>query len=102
MMTFTATVQIIGINPYVLVPEKVLESIFKAAKKNKGPIPVNGKIDGHPYIQTLVKYSGNWRLYLNGPMRKAAGKDVGDRAKIEIRFDPEPRVIDMRPELRIA
>ncbi|MEI9935362.1 MAG: hypothetical protein WDM71_11065 [Ferruginibacter sp.] len=44
------------------------------AGKDKGHIPVKGKLDGHAFIQTLVKYSGKWRLYLNGPMRKASIK----------------------------
>ena len=70
MITFKAKIDIIGINPYVLLPAKVLKSIFTQAGKDKGPISVKGTIDGHAYIQTLVKYSGHWRLYINGPMLK--------------------------------
>jgi hypothetical protein len=77
--SFSAIIKIIGINPYVLLPQKVLNEIFKKAGKKIGPIPVKGKFNGHPYQQTLVRYSGKWQLYLNTAMRKAAGIDVGDK-----------------------
>jgi len=102
MNSFKAKIEIIGINPFVLLPEKVLNSIFDQAKKDKGPIQVRGKIDGHDFIQTLVKYRGEWRLYINGPMLKAAKKDVGNTVKIEIKFDPDERKIAFHPKLKAA
>lgn len=93
MVTFKAKIQIIGINPFVLLPERVLKEIFKQAGKDKGKIPVRMKIDGHEFIQTLIKYSGCWRLYLNTPMRKAAQKEVGAMAVFEVAFDPSKRII---------
>lgn len=102
MHIFSAKIFKIGINPYVLLPAAVLKEIFKQASKNKGPIPVRGELNGHAFIQTLVKYSGKWRLYLNGPMRKAAGIDVGDMAEVKIEFDPGPREISMHPKLKAA
>jgi len=44
-------------------------------------------------------YQGEWRLYLNGPMRKIAGKDVGDRIALSVEFDPAPRQEPITPEL---
>ena len=76
--SFSSKIQIIGVNPYVLLPASVLKNLFKEAGKNKGPIPVRGTLNENPFTQTLVKYSGRWRLYLNTPMRKAAGIDEGD------------------------
>lgn len=102
MITFSAKIFIIGINPYVLLPAAALKELFKQAGKDKGAIPVKGTIDGHAFLQNLVKYSGKWRLYLNTPMRKAAGKDVGDTAVFELSFDPEPRVTDMPAALQTA
>ncbi|AOW10030.1 DUF1905 domain-containing protein [Flavobacterium gilvum] len=100
--TFSAEIFIIGVNPFVFLPDVVLESIFRDANKNKGKIPVKIKIEGHEFIQTLIKYSGHWRLYLNTPMRKMAKKEVGDTANFEIAFDPEERVIPMHPKLSKA
>ena len=102
MQSFSAKIFKIGINPYVLLPQSVLLSLFKQAGKDKGAIPVRGTLNGHPFIQTLVKYSGKWRLYLNTPMRKAAGIDVGDMANVKIEYDPVPRIVAMHPNLREA
>jgi len=102
MKSFSAKIQIIGINPYVLLPSYLLEYIFQKAGKVKGAIPVQLKINGEDFIQNLVKYSGKWRLYLNGPMRKAAGKDVGDSIEIQIDFDPRPRTTPIHPNLKKA
>jgi hypothetical protein len=102
MQSFSAKIFIIGVNPYVLLPANVLKAIFTEAGKEKGPIQVCGTLDGNKYVQTLVKYQGKWRLYLNTPMRKAAGKDVGDVIDVKIKFDPKPRLVKMHPKLKLA
>ncbi|MGO1243652.1 MAG: hypothetical protein ACTJHT_02190 [Sphingobacterium sp.] len=56
---FEAIIQLIGINPYVLVPQQILDSIFSQAGRSKSPIAIRGKINGKPYLQRLVKYRGN-------------------------------------------
>ncbi len=95
---FSAKIEIIGVNPFVHLPDNVLQFIFSQARKDKGNIPVRIKIDGCEFVQTLIKYNAEWRLYLNTPMRKSAGKDVGDKAKIEIWFDPEKRIVAAHPK----
>ena len=102
MKFFSAKIQIIGINPYVLLPPPVLKYIFQKAGKDKGAIPVQLTIGGKDFIQNLVKYSGKWRLYLNMPMRKAAGKDVDDTIEIQIDFDTKPRTTPIHPKLKKA
>ena len=97
MESFTAKILIIGINPYVGIPEDVLDALFKQAGKTTGPIPIRGWLNGKEFLQTLVKYQGIWRLYLYTPMRRDAAIDVGDNAIIEIEFDPEPRIVPMHP-----
>lgn len=99
---FKARITIIGINPNVLLPEAALAMLFAQAGKDKGPIPVQGTLDGHAFTQTLVKYAGSWRLYLNGPMLKAAKKGVGDTVSIRIAFDPRDRSIPMPGALDAA
>ena len=99
MKSFSAKIQIIGINPYVLLPSSILKFIIKKAGKDRGAIQVKLRIGGQDFIQNLVKYSGKWRLYLNTPMRKAAGKDVGDAVKMEIDFDSRERTTPLHPEL---
>ena len=102
MKAFTARIQKIGINPYVLLPAAVLKSIFNKAGKYKGAVPVKLKIGTKDFIQNLVKYSGKWRLYLNAPMRNAAGKEVGDLITVQIDFDLKPRTTPIHPKLKQA
>lgn len=99
---FQAEIKIIGINPFVFVPEDVLNYVFHQSGKNKGQFPVRMKIDGYEFKQTLVKYAGAWRLYLNTPMRKAAEKEVGDTAIFQIEFDTEERIINANPKFIAA
>ena len=99
MKSFSAKISKIGINPYVGVPKDVLDSLFKQAGKIKGPIPICGTLNGKGFTQTLVKYQGDWRLYINGVMRTAAGINVGDRAHVKLEFDPERRIERMHPKL---
>src|ERR1700739_4041105 len=102
MKSFSAKIYIIGINPYVLLPEEILQWIFAKAGKDKGHIPVKLVINNKAFIQTLIKYSGKWRLYLNGPMRKTAGKDVGDIILIKIDHDAADRTIPAHTGLDAA
>lgn len=102
MYSFTAKIYIIGVNPYVLLPAKILKAIFNDAGKDKGAIPVKGTINNHPFIQHLVKYSGKWRLYLNTPMRKGSKADAGDTVSISISFDKTIRETPMPEKLAAA
>lgn len=99
---FASRIEIIGVNPFVHPPQELLEHLFEAAGRNRGPIPVRLEIAGESFPQTLVKFAGCWRLYLNGPMLRAAGKGVGDPVEISVAFDPVERVVAMRPELQAA
>ena len=100
--SFTAKIGIIGINPFVFVPEKILNTIFKQAKKDKGAIPIKGTINQKPFKQTLVKYSGAWRLYVNTSMLKNSPKRIGEIIELTVEFDPEERTIPMHPKLQKA
>jgi hypothetical protein len=102
MNRFSAPIYKIGINPAVDPPPDVLRSIFAAVGRDKGPISVQGTISGAEFIQTLVKYAGAWRLYMNGKMLTDSGLKVGDIAEIEIAYDPRPREMPMLPELQSA
>ncbi|MEQ7801026.1 YdeI/OmpD-associated family protein [Pedobacter sp. ASV1-7] len=99
MFKFKAEIAIIGINPYVLLPEDVLTGIFEQAGKNKGTIPVCGMINEIPYKQTLLKYSGLWRLYINTHMLKNSPKRIGEVIRISIELDQSDRTIKPHPKL---
>lgn len=102
MYKFQAILEIIGINPFVSVPENILIKIFKQAGKDKGYIPITGTINDKPYKQTLVRYSGAWRFYINSSMLKNSPKRIGEKLKVTITFDPEPRTIQAPPAFTAA
>jgi hypothetical protein len=102
MTRFKAVVEIVGINPFVQVPDSVLKALFRQAQREKGPIPVKGRLQGKPFLTTVVLFRGRWRLYLNTQMRKDAGVDVGDEVTVEIAFDPQKRVVPMPPRFARA
>ena len=102
MPRFSATIYKIGINPVVDPPVEVLAIVFEQVNRSKGPIPVRGKLNGAPFVQTLVKFRGTWRLYINGPMLKDAGLKVGDNAEVDLDYDPSPREVEMPTQLSSA
>jgi len=100
--SFSAEIKIIGINPYVTVPEVILHSIFKDAGKDKGAIPIKGSVNGKSYLQTLMKYAGEWRLYINTTMLKNSPKRIGEKIDVTIAFDSKDRKIEMHHLLKKA
>lgn len=102
MPTFKAVIEIIGINPFVFIPEKTLVAVLQKAGKEKGPIPIKGSINKNPYRQTLVKYAGHWRLYINNIMLKDSPKRIGETITISIEFDPDDRKLEMHHGLKKA
>ncbi|MDO6761696.1 YdeI/OmpD-associated family protein [Tamlana sp. 2_MG-2023] len=96
--SFTAIIEMIGINPYVQIPETILKEIFVQAGKTKGHIPIKGTVNKQLYTQTLLKYSGLWRLYINTTMLKNSPKRIGEEINITIEFDPSDRTIAPHPK----
>ena len=100
--TFSASLGIIGVNPYVSLPGEVLAAIFLQAGKEKGNIPVQGTVNGKPYRQTLVRYRNDWRLYINQTMLAKSTKRIGETISITISFDNEDRTLTPHPKLVAA
>lgn len=99
---FTAKLEIIGINPFVFLPDEVLNEIFETSGKNKSPIPVKGTVNGKEFRQNLMKYLGEWRLYINLTMLKDSPKRIGEMLEIFVEFDNSDRTISIHPDLEKA
>ena len=95
MHLLNTELKILGINPFVFIPEEILSDLFNQAGKNKGHIPVKGTINGVDYKQTLVKYSSEWRLYINTSMLKDSPKRIGEVIAITIELDNESREVEI-------
>jgi hypothetical protein len=102
MVKFSGVIYKLGINPVVDPPDEILDELFAEAKRTKGPIPVSGMLNGTDFVQTLVKYAGKWRLYINGEMLKRSGLAVGEKAFVELEFDPRSRDVPMPARLAKA
>lgn len=102
IQTFSAEIKLIGINPFVYVPQGILNQLFKQSRKNKGYIPIYGTINDKPYRQTLVKYSGEWRLYINAKMLKDSPKRIGETIVVFVAFDNSDRNLKPHPRLEDA
>ncbi|RQO40857.1 hypothetical protein DBR39_07945 [Chryseobacterium sp. KBW03] len=97
--SFTATLDIIGINPFVFVPEDILDKIFDESGRNKSPIPVKGTVNGKEFTQNLMKYLGEWRLYINLMMLKNSPKRIGEIIEVVLEYDDSDRSIPIHPQL---
>lgn len=88
-MQFSAPIYKIGINPVVDVPERISRACGR-----RGYVPVEVKLGGKVFRANLVPVGGGrHRLFLNLPMRQAAGRDEGDRIKIVLAPDTASRVL---------
>lgn len=96
---FTAKLEIIGINPFVFLPDEILNTIFKESGKSKSPIPVKGFVNGKEFRQNLMKYLGEWRLYINLTMLENSPKRIGEILEISIVYDHAERTLVIHPEL---
>ncbi|MHA4895787.1 YdeI/OmpD-associated family protein [Pedobacter sp. PWIIR3] len=97
--SFKAPIGTIGINPFVFVPEEILVKLFQQAGRSKSPIPIKGKVNDKPYKQTLMKYKGAWRLYINTKMLANSPKRIGEMIELSIVFDKADRTIIAHPDL---
>ncbi|MDR6404260.1 MULTISPECIES: YdeI/OmpD-associated family protein [Chryseobacterium] len=102
MKNFTTKLEIIGINPFVFIPEEILNHIFEKAGKDKSPIPVKGTVNGKEFKQNLMKYLGEWRLYVNVTMLKDSPKRIGETIEVFVEFDDSDRTISIHPKLEEA
>jgi hypothetical protein len=91
-LSFTAAIKIRGINPFILVSAARANTIKPGWRK---PLPVLVRINGKPArpwrINMMPAGDGSFYLYLHGDVRKASSTGVGDRARVEIDFDPSYR-----------
>lgn len=87
-LNFAARIQIVGVNPFVLVSARRASKVKPGWRK---PIPVLVRVNGKPEepwsINMMPVGDGSYRLYLHGTVRKASGTGVGDRVQVEVQFD---------------
>lgn len=89
---FRASIQIRGINPYILVSAETARRLKPGWRK---PMPVRVQIEGKPdtpwRINMMPAGDGSFYLYLREPVRRASGTGVGDIVDVAITFDEDYR-----------
>lgn len=101
--TFFSKLDIIGINPFVFVPEEILQKLFIDANRNKGNIPIKVSVNGSEFFpQTLLRYQGEWRLYINTMILKDSPKRIAEVLQVTILLNLESREIPMDPIFLLA
>ena len=101
-LAFSATIHKLGINACLNVPEKIVKSLLAAAGKKSAPVQVKCVLNGVDFDANIVRYSGDWCLYLNLVTRRASGCDIGDRVKIHLAYDSSVRMPPMPESFRQA
>jgi hypothetical protein len=102
MQVFSAPIVKLGINACVNVPEKIVKNLLATACKKSPPVQVKCVLNGVDFDANVVRYSGDWRLYLNLVTRRAAGCDIGDKVKIHLAYDPSIKIPPMPEQFRQA
>lgn len=98
MLRFSARIEKVGVNPLVAVPLRVTREFGL-----RGFVPVRVWLGDQEFRANLVpEGNGRHRLYLNLPMRRAAGRDVGDRVEIRVTRDAAPPVWRLPRDLAAA
>jgi hypothetical protein len=93
-ITFTATIAGEGSEYYFIVPVDI-QAVFGRHRP-----PVRVTIRGHTYRTTPARYGGEYFIVVNRANREAmGGLDHGDRVRIRIELDTDPRVVEPPPEL---
>jgi hypothetical protein len=105
-LRFKATIQIMGINPYVLVG---VDKVNKLQRDWRRPMPVVIRVDGQPelpwHINMMPVGNGDFYLYLHKNVRQASQSKVGDEVTIEMSFDQAYRngpIHEMSLQFRLA
>jgi len=69
---------------------------------SKGRIPVVITIDGQKFRRNLAKYAGELMMVFNKEMRDATGYKAGDKIKLTIERDFEPRQVELPEDVKAA
>ena len=80
---------------YIVIPFDVRE-----VYGTKGRVQVKAAFDGHPYRGSLAPMGGRHVLGVRKDIQQAIGKTHGNRVKVVIEQDTEPRVVTVPKDLQ--
>lgn len=86
-----------GGGAFVTIPFDVSE-VYGA----RGRVSIRATFDDHPYQGSIVPMGGMHILGLPKAIREAIGKSIGDRVRVVVQHDTEPRTVQVPDLLRRA
>lgn len=96
--SFVATLYKLGINRCVDVPEEISRALG-----GKGYIPVFANVRGLVARTTLIPAGNNqYRLFVDGKIRKKLGVDAGNLVGITVRRDKKPAEVTIPADVAAA
>jgi hypothetical protein len=97
-LAFTATLELAGKTATgMTVPADVIERLGAGKRP-----PVKVTINGHTWRSTVAVMGGRFMLGVAAEHRAAAGVAAGDRLKVRLELDAEPRTVDVPADLAKA
>lgn len=96
-MRFATTILQSGNNTGIEVPPEVLDALGAGRRP-----AVTVTVEGYTYASTVGARDGRFLLPLSAEHRRASGLAGGDAVEVELVLDPEPRVVEVPPDLRAA
>ena len=94
---FTAELQRVGTTGTMFEVPFDLKTAFGRARS-----PVRVTIRGHTWRTTPGVYDGVGLIVVNRAVKAATGIDAGDRVRVDIELDTEPRTVVVPDDLRAA
>ena len=79
------------------VPAEVVAALGKGKKP-----PVKVTLNGYSYRTTVAVMGGGFMLSLSAEHRAAAGVKAGDKVKVTLELDTEPRTVELPEDLAAA
>jgi hypothetical protein len=86
-----------GSSTFFEVPEAIMAELGERKR-----LPLAVRINGAAYRTTAAVYGGRFYVPVRAEIRKAAGVEPGQRVRIELSADTEPRIVELPPDLAAA
>lgn len=79
---------------FVIVPDEIYRKLARARP------PVRGTIAGAPFRETIQRSEKVPRMLVRRELLEQINAARGDTVEVHLELDPEPRIVDVPPELQ--
>ena len=83
--------------PVIEVPPSLVEALGAGKRP-----PVKATVEGYTFPTTIAVYGGKYYIGLRKDVREAAGVEPGQRVKVALELDAQPREVEIPADLARA